>query len=174
MRKLLLLSILLLIASPALANVPSEVAEYIHADKPYGTGRVTFALFTVYDAALWTDAKPFSMDKPFALTLTYRHAFSASALIKKTADEMARIDQVPADKLQDYSKQLAHIWPNVSPDDVITAVNLPGDKTVFYYNGKLSGAIKDPAFNKAFFDIWLSTKTSEPTVRKTLLSDIPH
>ena len=131
---------------------------------------MTYAFFTVYDAALWTDARPFSMDEPFALTLNYKHSFSASALVDKTLELMKNANDVPAVKLKAYGAELMKLWPDVKPGDTITAVNLPGKKTVFYYNGVLRGAVEDPTFNKPFFDIWLSEKTTEPAARKALLA----
>jgi hypothetical protein len=173
MHKILCLAFLL-VASPALAEgPPPEIGPYIHATKPYGTGTVTFTFFTVYDAALWTDAKPFTMDKPFALTLHYKHNFSASALVDKTIELMKEEDNVSDAKLRQYSGELMKLWPSVKAGDTITAICIPGKKTIFYYNGGLRGSVEDAAFNKPFFDIWLSEKTTEPAARKTLLAGTP-
>jgi hypothetical protein len=166
-------ALLLLASSAHAADTPPEIASYIHASKPYGTATVTYAFFTVYDAALWTDTKPFSMDKPFALTLHYKHDFSASALVNKTTELMKEVDNVPEAQLKAYGEQLMKLWPDVQSGDTITAISLPGKKTIFYYNGALKGAVDDPAFNKPFFDIWLSPKTTEPAARAALLTRNP-
>ena len=175
MRKIIAFCLLFFVAHAALAEgAPPEITPYIKTTAPYGNATVSYTLFTVYDATLWTDSQPLSFDKPFALRLTYRHAFPVSGLVKKTLNEMARIDDVPEVRLKEYGAQLAKLWPSVHAGDVITAINIPGKKTLFYYNGKMTGSIDDPAFNKPFFDVWLSPKTSEPEARERLLGGSAH
>ena len=160
-----------LIASQVPAEPPADIKPYVHSHEPLGSATVNYTFFTVYDASLWTDARPFSLDKPFALELRYHHHFPTSGLVKKTLDEMARIDHVPEAKLKDYGARLRKLWPSVGDGDTITAVNIPRHKTLFYYNGKLTGSIDDPAFSKPFFDVWFSDKTAEPEARKKLLGE---
>ena len=172
----LLLSLLAAgVAGPALAvndvpPKPKEISSVIHATAPYGAGKVTRIGITVYDDALWTDARPWSMAKPFALTLHYHMSFSSTTLVQKTLDEIERIDGVDDPTLEQYRKQLAAVFPRVKSGDTITALFLPGKETQFFYNGAATGSIKGDTFGKQFFDIWLSGKTSEPEARKQLLA----
>jgi hypothetical protein len=41
----------------------------------------------------------------------------------------------------------------------------------FTLNGKLIGEVKDSLFNRLFFGIWLSPRTSEPQMRLKLIGE---
>ena len=42
----------------------------------------------------------------------------------------------------------------------------------FFVNGQLKGDVREPEFARFFFGIWLSPKTSEPTLRDALLGKV--
>ena len=42
-------------------------------------------------------------------------------------------------------------------------------QTIFYEGDQELGRINDPEFSRRFFSIWLSTKTSAPEIRLSLL-----
>jgi len=173
MRNVFLCLVFLLAAPDAFAgdpDKPAEIGAYVKADKEYGAGSVTFAFMRIYDATLWTDAKPFSWDKPFALRLLYRRNLSSKGLVDKTLELMNNMDHTAPEKLRQYGDQLSKLWPDVKDGDTITAIYQPGGKTIFYFDHTLKGSIDDPAFGRPFFDIWLSDKTSEPAARKGLLA----
>ena len=46
---------------------------------------------------------------------------------------------------------------------------IPGKEARFYNRDKFIASVTDPEFARAFFDIWLSEKTSAPAVRAKLL-----
>ena len=46
----------------------------------------------------------------------------------------------------------------------------PGQSARFFFNGVLRGEVADAEFTRLFFGIWLSPNTSEPALRKQLLS----
>jgi len=62
------------------------------------------------------------------------------------------------------------LFPDVKSGDRITGVNQPDTGAVFWINGRLLGEVRDPAFAKQFFGIWLSPQTSEPQLRRALLA----
>jgi len=171
MRKILLLTSLLLLPVMVLAQTerPPELAPYIHAAKPYGQGTLTKLWIHAYDAALWTDAKEWSMAVPFALTLHYGSDFSSDSLVSRSISEMHRSETLSKEQIASYTEQLGKIFPDVREGDVITALYLPKKGAIFFYNGKPSGSIKDNAFATRFLSIWLSPETSEPKLRQELL-----
>ena len=61
-------------------------------------------------------------------------------------------------------------FPDVKKNDTLVGVSVPGKGARFYSQDKFIAEIADPEFAKAFFDIWLSPKTSEPKLRARLLN----
>ena len=64
---------------------------------------------------------------------------------------------------------MARIFPDIKKGDTLIGVSLPGKEARFYNREKLIAVVPDPEFAKAFFDIWLSEKSSEPKMRLKLL-----
>ncbi len=171
MREIILIAIMLIVPCfAALADAPAEVAPYIKANKPYGAGSLSKLVFHVYDATLWTDAAEWSMKKTFALRLTYAMNFKGKALASRSIDEMNGQSQLTPAQEKDYSRQLNLLFPDVKKDDTITAIYLPAKGTRIYHNGSYKGSITDTAFSTRFIGIWMSPETSEPKVRKQLLT----
>ena len=171
MRNVILAAALLLPLS-ALAQTakPPELAPYIHAAAPYGQGTLNKLWIHAYDAQLWTDAKPWSMDKEYALSLRYGHDFDGGRIADRSIDEMRHDGSLPKEQEESYRKQLTAIFPDVKDGDIITALYQPDKGVTFFYNGKACGAITDKQFAKRFMGIWLSPATSEPELHGALLS----
>ncbi len=160
----------LLVATPV-AAVPREIADAIHAAKPYGKGAVSFLFLTAYDATLWTDARPWSMNSCFALTLHYGMGFSTDELVDRTMSEMARVaPHLDAATQARYRAMLPRLFPSVKSGDTITALHTPGQPTRFFHNGAPVGQSDDAGFAAPFFAIWLSPATSDPGLRRKLLA----
>lgn len=149
---------------------PLELGSTINATKPYGSGSLTWLVFTAYDATLWTDSTQWSMNAPFALTLLYRMGFTSDELVERTVEEMAKVSPAtPKDALARYGAALKRAFPAVKDGDRITAMHVPGQGTRFFHNGTPTADITDAGFADPFFGIWLSPKTSEPKLRAALL-----
>jgi len=84
-RKIALLGFFFLAPLPALA-APPEIADVIHADKPYGEGKIRFLFLNAYNAKLWTDAPTWSMDAPCAMEIQYGMGFDTGDLVKRTTE----------------------------------------------------------------------------------------
>ena len=170
MRNLLFL-LAALFAFPACAQdeKPSELSPLIKAEKPYGVAKLSKLFLSVYDGQVWTDAPQWSMDVPYALTLHYHMNFSPEELSDRSLEEIGRSVKLSAEETQSYGKQLRAIFPQVHPDDRITAFFQPARGVSFFYNGKPAGKISDKIFAARFMGIWLSEKTSEPEFRQALL-----
>jgi hypothetical protein len=150
---------------------PPELTTTISATKPYGSGSLTWLVFTAYDATLWTDAAQWSMNAPFALTLRYRMSFSTGELVERTVEEMAKVSPgIAKDAVGRYTAALNRAFPAVKDGDRITALHVPGQAVRFFHNGRSTAEVGDAAFADSFFGIWLSPKTSEPKLRARLLS----
>ncbi|MES2984143.1 MAG: chalcone isomerase family protein [Pseudomonadota bacterium] len=149
---------------------PSEIPPVITSTAPFGTGKLSRLLIVAYDAALWTDAKAWSYGAPFALSLRYHMGFESADLVDRTIDEMKGQGTLTPSDEAEYRQQLAKAFPDVKDTDRITAVYVPPRTVQFYYNGTPTHTVNDATFAPRFFDIWLSEKTSEPSLRKALLS----
>jgi hypothetical protein len=173
MRKVLIAAVAIAtmtVAALAMAR-PPELTTTISATKPYGSGSLTWLVFTAYDATLWTDAAQWSMNAPFALTLRYRMSFSTEELVERTVEEMAKMSPaIPKDALSRYTTALNRAFPAVKDGDRITALHVPGQAVRFFHNGRPTAEVRDATFADSFFGIWLSPKTSEPKLRARLLS----
>lgn len=172
MRKVVLaaVAIVALSLTAAAMSRPTEIAGAINAPKPYGSGSLTWLVFTAYDATLWTDAPQWSMSAPFALTLRYRMSFTTDELVERTIEEMVKVAPgTPKAALPAYAAALKRAFPNVKDGDRITALHTPGGTVRFFHNGVPTAEVADQTFAEPFFGIWLSPRTSEPRLRAALL-----
>ena len=79
---------------------------------------------------------------------------------------LATIDPAQAER---WLKAMSALFPDVQRGDRITGVHVPGAGARFYLNGQWLGEVADEAFSRLFFGIWLSPKTSQPGMRRTLI-----
>lgn len=166
--KYLLLS-LILIANPALAQQPPrEVGTHLTDPVRMGEANVRYLGFNLYNAQLWTSGKGFSYGQPFALTLTYKRAFSARDLAEMTVKEVARIERTSPRTHQKLAA-LERCFADVQPSDRITGISRGPDRAIFYVNGRKSCDFSYPSFSKRFFGIWLGQNTRDPKSRARLL-----
>ena len=61
------------------------------------------------------------------------------------------------------------IFPNVSENTSLVGVYTKEGTSIFYKDELEIGRVIDPEFGMAFFNIWLSEKTTEPELRRKLL-----
>lgn len=146
-----------------------ELKDTLKAEAPYGTGKLTWLWMKAYDAELWMDSETWSLDEPFALSLTYGMEFASQELADRSVEEMKKVSTLSDQQLETVRALLRRMFPNVKAGDRITALNVPGKSVRFFHNGRLTGKIAEAYFPDAFFAIWLSEKTSEPALRRSLL-----
>lgn len=147
---------------------PKEVAGTIKQETAYGEGKLQRLLFVAYKASLWTDAKSWSYNAPFALSITYNMGFTKDDLVDRTISEMAGQSESPT-PAENYRAVLNKAFTDVKDGERFTALFTAKKSVRFYHNGTFMSEIADPSFAKRFFDIWLSPKTSEPSLRRGLL-----
>jgi len=149
------------LAAPAAGAVPNLTLQ--------GEGTMRFFGMKVYDIRLWTGMQRFTHAEPFALELIYDMTLKGRDIAGRSVTEMRGIGVKDEAKLKRWGEEMAKAFPDVKAGDALIGVSIPGKEARFYNREKLIAAIPDPEFAKAFFDIWLSDKTSAPSVRSKLL-----
>ncbi len=131
-----------------------------------GSGKFNWWGFHIYDASFYRAGAPTSQE--FAIDIRYQKSFTGVAIANSSAEEMKKIG-VPDAQVALWGKELAKIFPNIEPGQALTAVYAPKQGTIFYHDGKRIAQIPGVEFSKAFFGIWLDSKTSIPKLRSELL-----
>ena len=131
--------------------------------------------FDVYDARLWTP-QGFRHTQygqfPFALELQYLRRLEGSAIASRSVEEMRRVGSFNDAQAQSWLQAMRELFPNVNKGDRITGLHWPGEGAEFWVNGQRVGAVKDTAFARLFFGIWLDERSSEPKMRAQLLQGL--
>ena len=128
----------------------------------------------VYDVQLWTINKNHSYSEPFALELVYDMGLKGKDIAERSITEMRKQGYRDEAKLTRWLDVMTRIFPDIKKGDTLIGVSIPGKEIRFYTREKLIAAEADIEFARAFFDIWLSEKTSEPKLRKRLLGLDPQ
>jgi hypothetical protein len=134
-----------------------------------GEAAMRFFGLKVYDVRLWTQMKPFAYSDPFAVELVYDMALKGKDIAERSVQEMRAQGYSDEAKLRRWGDEMSKIFPDIKQGDALIGVSLPGKEARFYNREKLLATVPDPEFAKAFFDIWLSEKSSEPRLRLKLL-----
>ena len=173
MRKVLgrcLLPAFLALAMPGVAQMlPAVVTRDVPGLTPVGEGTMRFFGLKVYDVRLWTGMNAFTHMDPFALELIYDLSLSGRDIAERSVKEMRGQGHSDEAKLKRWGEEMARIFPDIRQGDTLVGVSVPGKEARFYTRDKFIAAVADPEFARAFFDIWLSEKTSAPGVRRRLL-----
>jgi len=146
----------------ALAN-----ADQTAGFKRWGSGEFRRFGFLVYEATLWVGGED-PMRPPLALKLTYKRNISGKDIADASVKEIRNLGIADSVQLKRWGEQMEKIFPDVKPGDHILGVHLP-EGARFFYNDQPVGSVSDPAFARAFFAIWLDSKTSAPDLRTALL-----
>ena len=136
-----------------------------------GTGDFSVFGFDVYNARLWSAARPLADGQPFALELIYRRSVSREDLVKASVDEIKRLagSSISSAQLAVWQAQMQQSFVDVQAGTRITGVYLPGQGARFFVGQQLQHEINDPLFAQAFFNIWLDPRTRNPELRRQLL-----
>lgn len=159
------------IAAPP--TLPEPVLKEIAKDAPNlarrGEAVMRFIGIKVYDIRLWTASMIHTYSEPFALELVYDLGFKGKDIADRSVTEMRRQGYNDETKLKRWGEMMGRIFPDIRKGDTLIGVSIPGKEIRFYTREKFIAAESDMEFAKAFFDIWLSEKTSEPKLRQRLL-----
>lgn len=159
--------LLVLLGNHALANWQ----ESLPGAQIVGTGEFRMFGFDIYNARLWSAAKPFASDQPFALELIYQRRISRDDLVQASVEEIKRLSgaSVSAGQLAAWQAQMQQAFVDVQAGTRLIGVYLPGQGARFFVGPQLQYEVTDPVFARAFFDIWLDPRTSNPELREQLL-----
>ncbi len=153
--------------------LPSELRPVVPAATLSGQAKMTFWGFEVYQATLWVApgfAEAAYEQSPFALELFYLRDFKGADIAKRSIAEMRRQTTMTLTQETAWEDQMLALFPDVKTGDRITGVHQPATGAVFWSNGRVLGEVRDAAFAKHFFGIWLAPQTSEPQLRRALLA----
>jgi hypothetical protein len=156
----------------AQSTPPAEVAAELPGARLQGEGRLRFLGLQIYDALLWTPQRLAAADTeraPLALELRYARALRGPLIAERSIEEMRRVGEFSDEQSQRWLAAMKQLFPDVNAGDRITGVQRPGEGARFHFNGRFVGEVRDAAFARLFFGIWLSPRTSEPTLRSALL-----
>jgi hypothetical protein len=104
--------------------------------------------------------------------LQYLRKLEGTAIASRSIDEMRRVGSFSDAQAQSWLTAMRELFPDVRQGERITGLNLPGVGAEFWFNGQRVGVVKDPAFARLFFGIWLDERTSEPKMRAQLLQGL--
>ena len=169
MRSLALsLALIMLLSCPAFA-ADSCVSGHVPAAAISGSGKGTRLVFHAYDAALYAPEGVYDANKPFALKLTYRMNFRGTDIADESVRQMRHLGMNDERALTQWHERMAKIFPDVKPGDSLTGVHLANGQTFFCRAGHEIGRVKDKAFGRYFFGIWLDSRSEDPALRDSLL-----
>lgn len=160
-RRLLLALCALPLAGPAFASVEPPLPGL----KRWGSADFRRFGFLVYRATLWAGDDP--ANPPLALRLDYRRTLAGKAIAEASVDEMRQFVGDAA-RLADWGRRMAQIFPDVRDGEHIIGLWTP-EGARFVQDGRVLGEVRDTAFARAFFSIWLDPRTSAPALRSALL-----
>ncbi len=149
-----------------------EVAQVLPNAQALGQSRLVVFGFNIYDAKLWTSDKFIPANyatESFALELRYLRSFSGPSIAERSLKEMRRLGQVSDEKAAQWLSSMKQTFPDVKKGDQLIGIHRPDGSASFILNGKPIGEVRDEEFNRLFFGIWLSTRTSEPKMRSELI-----
>lgn len=136
-----------------------------------GESHFSWLFFEVYHARLYAPAGEITYNENLSLELIYKRNFSGHDILKQTLKEFSH---------QGHDKKIVSLWrqkiktlfPDVKTGDSILANYDSSGVIRFYLNKtKYLGEISDRELAMQFLNIWLGTKTSEPSMRNELLGE---
>lgn len=155
-------------------DVPPEVAAALPGARPLGRGTMRFFGLQIYDITLFGGAQRIGDDwagTPLALAIDYARSFDGRRIAERSLAEMTRQGTIDAATGERWLAAMQRLFPDVQAGDRLTGVQRPGEAALFFLNGSPRGDVRDAAFTRRFFGIWLAPQTSEPALRDSLLGD---
>jgi hypothetical protein len=150
-------------------TLPEAIARDVMGLSVRGEAVLRVIGLKVYEVRLWTQMKPFTHAEPFAVELVYDMTFKGKDIADRSVKEMRAQGFNDEAKLRRWGEEMTRIFPDIKKGDSLIGVSVPGKEARFYDREKLIATVPDAEFARAFFDIWLSEKSSEPKLRLKLL-----
>ncbi|ASJ73782.1 chalcone isomerase family protein [Granulosicoccus antarcticus] len=135
-----------------------------------GSSDMSWMVFKLYNITLLTDNGSYSPKVlPQALEISYYRNIDKEDLVKATDGQWENLGISKAQR-NEWLPELLSLWPDIKKKDTLRFEVDTSGSNMFLYNGEPIGGIQSPGFSQAFLDIWLSTKTSRPALRKRLIN----
>ena len=165
------LALIASVQARAAVDLPDSLKPVAQDYRLLGSGRMTWFGLQLYDVALWTPARRFDPEQPFALALRYLRGFKGERIAERSVVEIERLGLGNPARRAHWGEAMKAIFPDVQPGDTLTGVYLPGKGAQFFHRDLAIGTIDDPEFARAFFAIWLDERTREPKLRARLIGN---
>ncbi len=136
-----------------------------------GTGTLRWFGFHVYDAALYASDGRFDFGRPFAISIRYARELVGAKIAERSLAEIERLGLGSPAQRTAWARAMRELFPDVADGDTLVGLHEPGRGARFFLNGRTLGEVSDAEFSRAFFSIWLDPRTSEPTLRASLLGE---
>ena len=152
----------------------TKAAAVVHFEQyqTVGEGKYSYWFWDLYQARFATPSGKFvdyQQSVPLLLELRYLRDISKAEFVDATVDQWRILAGGVQKQHKLWAGELTALWRDVKKGDMLSA-ELHADGLVsFYFNQQLLGKTKDPNLGPAFFDIWLSEKTTAPELRQLLL-----
>lgn len=143
----------------------------LHDMRKVGAGTLRWFGLRVYDVELRASTHPVDFASRFALTLRYARVLEGRAIAERSLEEIEALGFGSPEERAAWGAAMGALFPDVAAGDSLTGVHLPGRGARFFHNGTLLGEIDDPRFSRAFFSIWLDSRTRAPSLRAALLGE---
>lgn len=175
-KKLLFIGLALcFFTSPTLAEnemndtLPAAIIKYSPAPlMPVGSGTYRKLGFSVYKATLWAPNSLYNPNKPYALELHYTRSVSKDTLVDTVMDDIREQNVTDDETLSKWQTILTNALKPVEDGDTMIGLAVPGKNSRLFFNGVETASLNDPAFSKAFFNIWLGDHADENLKNKLL------
>lgn len=155
-------------------SLPAPLAELSPSPRLSGQAVLRFFGLRVYDARLWvgTGSSPDLFDRELFLELRYGLSLKGERIASRSVDEMVGIGQGSDAQRRVWGEVMRGLFPDVNSGDRLLGQYSPRGPSRFFLNDRPLGVIEDPDFGRAFFGIWLDSRTSEPAMRESLLKGL--
>ena len=135
--------------------------------RPVGQATLRVLWFYIYDATLLTPTGAFDDGAaPLAIKIRYRRKIAREKLVLETGKQLR--GKLNAEVLQRSLQQLATLWPDIDEGDTLTFYMETPGLGHFYYNAAYLGSVEEPAFARAFIDIWIGPDSAYPKLAARL------
>lgn len=172
--------LLILVSSSVYAKDPSSsksetIQHSLDETNFISIGQSTFTVlfWDIYTSQLYTTSGEYPLrdnNDHLLFDINYLTGIESEDLIKRTVEQWQHLD-IPEDKYQIYLPMLEGMWPDIEEGDNLSIL-IEKDRSIFYFNKQYLGVIDDAEFGGIFLAIWLSEKTSQPSLRSKLLSKV--
>ncbi|WP_051221735.1 chalcone isomerase family protein [Neptunomonas japonica] len=136
-----------------------------------GEADLSILWFDVYNAELLSaDGRYLGVSNPLILKLNYRRNISQRDLLDETQKQIEKFTHT--EQVDVWLTKLSQMWPSIKKGDQLAFWVDQKNTGHFFFNDNWIGSLEDPAFSRAFIQIWLSDKSSYPDLAKKLRGSV--